>query len=381
MLTPKRLLNAFQKLSSVGCRAVQQPRPIGKHNQWFEEKKTITISGTAGESGQINSRNHTSSSDVTYTLIWLLAAPLNHVIQIEINPDAIFVDCDDDLLEIYDMDKRVRGYTSKRSCPRNYSQEEQQFSYQSQEESLVIIYRRNRTETKYRKNEFKNDGFQLRYSIQKSQIKSILRVRQVLCNEPGASSHHAPRLILRRSNGDQSVHRLRAPSQDYFEDIFEVSSLLNCTAIELYWRGRDTVCYKQLDVFVDNGIEPLSLISKPTWISYDCPNCVHLKMPLIRDTINASSRLLQKSPKKPLCSIPIQVHISKSVEIGGWKRCLTIVQSHLNMLIHAEPELCDSNAFRFYKCATKIDKGNEMLIKSTIQLYFSLLPRDINMRN
>ena len=121
------------------------------------------MSGVAGESGQINSRNHTSSSDVTYTLIWLLAAPPNHIIEVEINPDTIFVDCDDDLLEIYDMDKRVRGYTSKRNCPRTYSQEEQQFSYQSQEEGLVIIYRRNRTETSHRKNElpFKNDGFQV----------------------------------------------------------------------------------------------------------------------------------------------------------------------------------------------------------------------------
>ena len=208
----------------------------------------------------------------------------------------------------------------------------------------------------------------LRYSIQKSQIKSILRVRQVLCNEPGASSHHAPRLILRRSNGDQSVHRLRAPSQQahYFEDVFEVKSLLTCTAIELYWRGRDTVCYKQLDVFVDNGIEPLSLISKPTWISYDCPNCVHLKMPLILDTINASSRLLQNSPKKALCSVPFELNMSTSVEIGGWKRCLTIVKSHVNMLLHATQELCDSNAFRFYKCATKIDKGSKKLLNTAI---------------
>ena len=144
------------------------------------------------------------------------------------------------------------------------------------------------------------------------------------------------------------------------EDVFEVKSLFTCTSIELYWRGRDTVCYAHLAVFVDNGIEPMVLISTPTWISYDCPKCVEpivLEKPLIRDTIVASNRHLENTPKKPLCSLPQTIHNSTSVTIGGWKRCLTIVHSSMNMKVLTTKAICQSKVFQFYKCARKIDKG------------------------
>ena len=143
-----------EQLRSIGCRAVRPPRLIS--NNVIEQKKTITISGLSGESGQINSRNHTLLGNVTYTLIWLLSAPPYHVLDIDINPD-LFIDCDDDLLEIYDEDKRVRGYTSKRNCPKNYTEEEQSYTYRSGDSSLVIIYRRNRRVG----SPWKNDGFQV----------------------------------------------------------------------------------------------------------------------------------------------------------------------------------------------------------------------------
>ena len=137
--------------------------------------------------------------------------------------------------------------------------------------------------------------------------------------------------------------------------------MFTCTSIELYWRGRDTVCYRHLAVFVDNGIEPLVLISTPTWISYDCPKCVEpivLKSPLIRDTKVASNRHLENTPKKPLCRLPQTVSNSTSITIGGWKRCLTTIHSNTNMKVRVTLDACQSKVFQFYKYARKIDKGN-----------------------
>ena len=99
------------------------------------------------------------------------------------------------------------------------------------------------------------------------------------------------------------------------------------------------------------------------WL-YLCVEPIVLKSPLIRDTIVASNRHLENTPKKPLCRLPQTVSNSTSITIGGWKRCLTIIHSNTNMKVRVTLDACQSKVFQFYKCARKIDKGNAVSLTS-----------------
>ena len=129
-----------EKLNSMGCRALQ-PKKINLGGK-LTQGKSVTVSGRANESGQINSKDHTRFDNTTYTLIWFVDAPINHVIDVEFNPDSITVNCEEDLLELYDSGRIVRGYTNRENCARNYTSEQQRSSYTSVSEELIITYRR-----------------------------------------------------------------------------------------------------------------------------------------------------------------------------------------------------------------------------------------------
>ena len=83
-------------------------------------------------------------------------------------------------------------------------------------------------------------------------------------------------------------------------DLFEVEGLLSCTAIELFWRGRDSVCYSNLEIFVDNGYEPLILVNQPVWLSYGCNGCrdsIKLATPPIESNMKSKSKHLASDSK------------------------------------------------------------------------------------